>query len=351
MPVKLTPELLRQIEKKNLRYISDSLSGIKRIKDGKKFKYIDPNDVVISNKNTFERIEKLVIPPAWKNVWISPLVSSHLQATGIDQKGRKQYIYHTAWTEICQENKFKELVPFGQTLPKIRRRVQKDLNDNKFHFKNILATVVWLLEHTFIRVGNDEYAKENNSYGLTTLRMKHITINGRKAFFKFKGKSGVDHFVEIDHPRVVKNIKRCIDLPGYELFQFINGDGRKHIIDSADVNRYLQDISGRDISAKDFRTWGATNLSADTLYQLGEFENEVVFKKHVKEAVRKTAGHLRNTPSVCRKYYIHPTVIKSYEEKILIPHFEKTKKKRKEKIPELSLEEFAVLTLIKRFGL
>jgi len=214
----------------------------------------------------------------------------------------------------------------------------------------LLATVVWLLEHTFIRVGNDEYARENNSFGLTTLRTKHVRVRGEKIKFEFRGKSGVDHAISFSNPKVASVIKECIELPGYEIFHYIDDLGDKHSIDSGDVNSYLKSITGEDITAKDFRTWGGTTLSAQTLHKLGFFETDVAAKKNITEAVKDVSVHLGNTPSVCRSYYIHPTVLDTYEERILIPHFDKIMANSKNKPDELTKKEYGLLTLLQKYS-
>ncbi len=329
-----------------LRYLSDIESGFKRIKKSKDFKYLDVHGDLIKDPNILERISQLVIPPAWEGVWISPFSNTHLQATGIDGKGRKQYIYHLDWKEFCQENKFKKLPSFGLLLPRIRKRVRSDMSFFGLDRRRVLATVVWLLENTFIRVGNEEYAKTNKSFGLTTLRNRHVKVLGSKVRFEFRGKSGVDHLVDVFHPKVAGTIKRCIELPGYQLFQCIDDSGKRHVIDSEDVNEYLQEITGEDVSAKDFRTWGGTLLSATTLHNLGEFKDSLALKQNLTACVKAVSSHLRNTPSVCRKYYIHPTVIKSYEDNRLISHFKKTSKSSK----GLGLNEYRVLTLLEKYS-
>lgn len=317
MPIQLTPEVLKQITKKKLRYISDDIPGIQRKGSGKGFYYLDPNGVKISNANTIQRIEELAIPPAWQDVWISPYTHGHLQATGLDAKGRKQYLYHPDWLEISQEHKFEHLGTFCKALPKIRSQVKNDLRLTALEKRKVLATVVWLLEHTFIRVGNAEYAEENDSYGLTTLRNKHVTVRGKKVKFNFKGKSSVEHSVEVVNPVIIRTIKECLELPGYELFQYLDDQEEKRSIDSGEVNDYLQEITGEDITAKDFRTWGATLLSADILYKLGPYPDQATLKSNLTETVKEVAEHLRNTPSVCRLYYIHPVIFETYEKKEL----------------------------------
>ncbi len=338
-------DLIKQAKKIHLRYISDAGPGIKRVKHGREFKYLDHSGHVVANQNVLERIKALVIPPAWKEVWISPLENSHLQATGIDDKGRKQYLYHPDWLALCNEDKFSKLVDFGKLLPKIRQNNLSNLKKAKLSKEKVLSTIVWLLEHTFIRIGNDEYAKDNQSFGLTTLRNRHVSVRGSQIKFEFVGKSGVNHLVSISHPSVAKTIKQCIELPGYELFKCIDADGQRETIDSGDVNAFLQELSGEEITAKEFRTWGATVLAASNLNSLGKAEAEKE-KQYIKQTIKEVAKHLRNTPSVAQKYYIHPTIISTYSKNLLIPHFQRVTRT----IPLLSQSEVKVLTLLEKYS-
>jgi DNA topoisomerase-1 len=251
-------ELIDKIEDAHLRYISETSKGYTRKLQGKHYAYFNTVGDRIKDEKTVDRINKLRIPPAWKRVWISPSSNSHLQATGFDDRGRKQYIYHPKWIEISQATKFDKLIDFGLKLPKLRSRVRYDLESKKPDLKRVMATVVWLLENTFIRIGNEEYVKENESFGLTTLRDKHVKIKGNEIRFEFKGKSGVKHSVEIENPKIAKTLKMCIELPGYELFKYVDENGERHVIDSGLVNEYLSETTNLDISAKDFRTWGGT---------------------------------------------------------------------------------------------
>jgi len=337
---------LSQAEEAQLKYVSDDIDGIKRFKSDKSFIFLGSKAEKIKDRRTIERINSLAIPPAWKNVWISPFANSHLQATGFDEKGRKQYRYHPKWIEATQQNKFDKMLFFGKTLPTLRRKIRQDMGKNGLSIEKIIATVVWLLEHTFIRVGNSEYAKENNSFGLTTLRNKHVKVRGSNIKFQFKGKSGVMHSVQISDKRIAGIIKRCIELPGFELFQYVDQDGEIKIIDSADVNDYLKAVTGEEITAKEFRTWGGTVLSATTLHQLGDFDSDGVKASNIKQTIKVVASHLRNTPKVCLQYYIHPTVINTYEKKLLVPFFNTTKTKL---TPELTINEFKVMNLLQKY--
>ena len=333
-------------EEIKLRYISDDIDGIKRFKIGKSFIYLGSKADKIKDKQILNRINHLAIPPAWKNVWISPFNNSHLQSTGFDEKGRKQYLYHLKWIELSQQNKFDKMLYFGKILPGLRRKVKNDMSKNGLVMDKVIATVVWLLENTFIRVGNTEYARENKSYGLTTLHNKHVKVSGSNIKFQFKGKSGVMHSVEVTDRRIAGIVKKCIELPGYELFQYVDDQGEIRIIDSSDVNEYLRSVTGEDISAKEFRTWGGTVLSAVTLYNLGNYENDIVKNDNIKKTVKVVSTHLRNTPSVCLQYYIHPVVINTYESNILVPLFDKLKPKRSE---HFSQSEYKVINLLHKF--
>ncbi len=341
-------ESLQIAKRAHLKYVSDKRLGYKRLKKGAGWIYLDTKGQVIGEQPTQDRINKLGIPPAWEKVWICPDESGHIQVTGRDERGRKQYIYHEDWNKQCQENKFSKMLFFGNVLPKIRRKVREDMSVPGLAKEKILATLVWLLGHTFIRIGNDEYAKDNQSYGLTTLRNKHIDFEPGSLTLTFKGKSGVEHIVNVTNPRIIKTIRKCVELPGYELFKYVDEDGR-HLIDSSDVNEYLKYLTGEDISAKDFRTWGGSVLSAETLHRIGPFQNEIHLKKNVSAAVKEVSRHLRNTPAVCRNYYIHPIVIESYEEEILIPHFKRVHSKG-DSPAELTLDEYATLTLLQRYS-
>ena len=328
-----------------VRYVSDSSLTWTREKKGKGFRYLDKNGNVLDDKK-LERVHTLVIPPAWTKVQISPVSTGHIQAIGFDAKGRKQYIYHPEWIAYNQQHKFDKMVRFGEVLPTLRETIKGHMRQRSLSQERILATIVWLLEHTFIRVGNKTYAKENNSYGLTTLRSKHVKVRGNKVKFSFMGKSGVYHEHDITDPRIAKTIKECIELPGYELFQYLDEEDNRQVVDSQDVNNYLKSITGEVFSAKDFRTWGGTTLAGDTLYGIGPSESDDDLKTALKQTVDEVSSHLGNTPAVCRTYYIHPTIFNSYEKQKLVPHFKKIYSSSK-KIDGLSPEEYAAWSLIK----
>ncbi len=345
MNLSTLPEDLAQ--EAHLRYVSDSMPGFIRT-GNKNFTYYEPSGKKITDKKILDRIEALGIPPAWEHVWVCSSANGHLQATGRDEKGRKQYIYHIKWNEISNQTKFDKMLFFSEILPQIRAKVREDMNLSGLQERKILATIVWLLDHTCIRIGNEEYAEENKHYGLTTMRSKHVDVSGQTVVFEFVGKSGKSHQVGVTHPKVAKTIKKLEDLPGYELFQFIDDDGNRSPIDSGDVNDYLKLITQEAVTAKDFRTWGGTVVSADSLVLLGNFENKTQFKNNVKEAVCRAAQKLGNTPSVCRSYYVHPTVIQSYEKEVLIPHFDKYS--QSSKVKGLDRKEYATALLLKKYS-
>lgn len=340
-----TPEeLAREV---SLRYVSDSQPGFFRQKNKKDYIYYDQTGKRITDPKIIQRIDELNIPPAWEDVWICPLTNGHLQATGRDEKRRKQYIYHIRWSEIASQTKFDKMLHFSEALPKIRERVARDMSASGLNLERILATVVWLLDNTYIRIGNEEYAKTNNHYGLTTLRSKHVDIHGETVTFIFTGKSGKDHEISVSHPKVIKTIKKLEELPGYELFKYIDEKGEKHTIDSQDVNDYIKEIVKDNITAKEFRTWGGTVLAGTILSKIGDYENKKDLKQKLTDAVRSVSKSLGNTPKVCRSYYVHPVVVKSYEKKILVPHYEKC---TKSKIRGLDKDEYAITTLLTKYS-
>lgn len=295
-----------------LLYVDDSTPGIRRQKRGQSFIYSGRNGRAIRSRQTLDRIAALVIPPAWTDVWICPSPNGHLQATGRDARGRKQYRYHDRWREVRDESKYQRLIEFAEVLPLIRRRVRADLRQRGLPREKVLATIVKLLEATLIRVGNEEYASANNSFGLTTLRNRHVTVSGTQVHFDFKGKSGVSHAIGIRNPQLATIVRACQDLPGQRLFQYTDDEGVIHEISSNDVNEYLQEISGRDFTAKDFRTWAGTKLALQSLQQLEHAASVTAAKKNVVQAIRSVAEQLGNTVTVCRKCYIHPAIIEAY---------------------------------------
>lgn len=295
-----------------LRYVLDQTPGIRRIGTGKTFRYIGPSGRLIRDRNTLTRIRALAIPPAWRDVWICPSAEGHVQAVGRDARKRKQYRYHARWREVRDETKFERMADFGKVLPKIRARIRRDLAKPGFPREKVLATIVRLLESTLIRVGNDEYTKQNRSFGLTTLRTHHVNVSGAKLNFYFRGKSGVKHALSIEDPYLAKIVRRLRDLPGYELFQYIDGDGEQRSIGSTDVNGYLREITREDFTTKDFRTWAGTLLAVEALCKCPPFKSSKEAKKNVVRTIEKVAAKLGNTAAVCRKCYVHPGLVDSY---------------------------------------
>ncbi len=295
-----------------LRYVSDKKPGFTRHRVGDAFEYHDTDGRKITDEDTIARIRKLAIPPAYTDVWICRDANGHLQAVGRDARGRKQYRYHPNWRAVRDENKYGKMLVFGRVLPTIRERVSADLRLPGLPKRKVLAAIVALLEKTMMRVGNEEYAKGNKSYGLTTLRDRHVRIKGGHVEFDFRGKHGIEHHIDLDDRRLAKVVERCRDIPGQDLFQFLDQDGQRHGIGSDDVNEYLHEISGEEITAKDFRTWAATTLAAATLAELQRFDTQAAAKKEVLRAIEGVAKRLGNTPAICRKCYIHPAVFEGY---------------------------------------
>jgi DNA topoisomerase-1 len=334
-------------EEAGLRYVSDEQPGYTRKRKGDGFEYFDTEGKPIKDEQRILRINRLAIPPAYKDVWICPTPNGHIQATGRDDRGRKQYRYHERWREVRDENKYERIIVFGQALPKIRRRLNKDLTLPGLPRNKVLATVVQLLERTFIRVGNEEYARENKSFGLTTMRNRHVDVDGSTVRFNFRGKSGVNHEVDVDDRRVAKIVKKLQDLPGQELFQYLDKEGEKHSVTSEDVNDYLREITGQDFTAKDFRTWAGTVLGAMALQAQDAFENKTQAKKNVRDAISAIAKILGNTPAVCRKCYVHPAVLETYLDGDLIEGLkQQTEKTLSESLPDLRADEAAVLSFL-----
>jgi DNA topoisomerase-1 len=312
-------EHVESAEAAGLRYVTDAAPGIRRQRRGRGFTYIAADGSVIRDKVELERIRKLVIPPRWTNVWICPNPSGHLQVTARDARGRKQYRYHPRYRAVRDETKFGRMIAFSEILPLIRERVERDVALPELSRDKVLATVVWLLERTLIRVGNDEYARDNGSFGLTTLRRKHVTVSGAKLRFEFRGKSGVPHSVAVTDRRIAHIVQRCQELPGQELFQYLDDDGRRQSVDAGDINEYLRRITGRQVTAKDFRTWAGTTLAAAALRELGSFTSEKQAKAKIVAAIDQISQRLGNTRAVCRKYYVHPVILEAYMEGITIP--------------------------------
>jgi DNA topoisomerase-1 len=296
-----------------LRYVSDAvLPGISRRRTGKAFRYAAPGGNLVRDRATLGRIGALAIPPAWEAVWICPRDDGHLQATGRDARGRKQYRYHARWREVRDETKYGRVIAFARALPRIRRRVDHDLSLPGLPREKVLATVVRLLETTFIRVGNEEYARQNASFGLTTLRDRQVRVRGSKLKFRFRGKSGVEHAIELSDRRLAAVVRRMQDLPGEELFQYHDEKGEVCAVESLDVNDYLREIAGDEFTSKDFRTWAGTVLTACVLQRIGGASSAAEAKRNIARAIEEVACQLGNTSAVCRKCYVHPTILECY---------------------------------------
>jgi DNA topoisomerase I len=307
------PDPLESARAAGLRYLSDASPGIRRRRSGRGFSYVGPDGRPVRDKTTLARIRSLAIPPAYTDVWICPIPSGHLQATGRDARGRKQYRYHPKWREVRDETKFGRMVAFSDALPRLRQRVEDDLAKSGLPREKVLAAVVRLLECTGIRVGNEEYARTNRSFGLTTLRDHHVEISGATMRFEFRGKSGKTHRVALSDRRLARIVARCQAVPGAELFQYVDDEGARVAIGSGDVNDYLREITGEDFTAKDFRTWAGTLQAVAALEEFGPAESTREAKSTILRAIDQVAERLNNTRAVCRKYYVHPAVLERYE--------------------------------------
>ena len=331
-----------------LHYTSDTRPGIRRKRAGKGFSYRDSDGQPVRDATTLRRIRRLAIPPAWTDVWISPDPLGHLQATGRDARGRKQYRYHERWREIRDENKYGRMLEFARALPLIRARTGEDLARPGLPREKVLAAVVRLLERTLIRVGNEEYARENSSFGLTTMRTRHVTVAGSRIRFRFRGKSGVEHEVKLVDRRLATIVGRCQELPGQELFRYQDEDGTPHAVGSDEVNAYLREISGADFTAKDFRTWAGTVLAARALQELEAFDTETQAKQNVLRAIESVAKRLGNTRAICRQCYVHPAIIDAYLDGSLARVLTDRADEELKDLAELSGEEAAILALLRR---
>jgi DNA topoisomerase-1 len=332
-----------------LTYVSDEKPGIRRKRSGKGFQYESHSGENIKDKETLKRIKELAVPPAWTGVWICPKANGHIQATGRDARGRKQYRYHARFREVRESTKYHHMLAFAESLPAIRRRVQEDLALRGLPRERVLATVVHLLEATLIRVGSDEYARTNKSYGLTTLKNRHVEVQGSALRFNFKGKSGKVWKLDVRDRRIAKVIRACQELPGQELFEYTDENGENRDVTSSDVNDYLREISGEDITAKDFRTWQGTVLAAMALQEFQKFDSKADAKRNIRDAIQKVAARLGNTPTICRRCYIHPEIIATYVEgSLLLELKDRVEKELRDDLAALRPEEAAVLTLLQR---
>ncbi len=334
-------------ESAGLRWVSDNRPGIRRRKRGGGFVYVRPDGSQVPDGPDRARIKRLAVPPAWTDVWICSDPRGHLQATGRDGRGRKQYRYHQRWREGRDGNKFDRMVAFGRALPRIRRCCSRDLARPGLPRERVLAAIVRLLDESLIRVGNREYARDNSSFGLTTLRSRHVRVRGAEIRFNFRGKGGVEHALGVNDRRVARVVRRLQDLPGQGVFKYVDDEGEPHSIDSSDVNDYLQQISGSDFTAKDFRTWTATVLAAEALKGMQQFDGDAEAKKNVVAAIESVAQRLGNTPAVCRRCYVHPAVTDSYLDGSLLSTIEQRADEEIARIDRLGAAEAAVLVLLR----
>ena len=334
-------------EEAGLRFVSDASPGISRTKWTKLFRYAGPDGHLIRDQRTLARILALAIPPAWTDVWICPQADGHIQATGRDARGRKQYRYHADWQRVRDEAKFDRLMAFGRLLPKLRRTIKRDMSRTGIGRRKVLATVTHLLETTLIRVGNREYARANKSFGLTTLQDRHVSVRGTRIFFKFKGKTGKEWRLEHTHARVARIVRTCQDLPGQHLFQYEDDDGTAREVTSQDVNSYLREVTGMPISAKDFRTWTGTVLAAMALSEFDKVDTQAAAKANVRAAIASVAQRLGNTATICRKCYVHPEVLACYLEGALRDTLKRNvRNELRDDIAKLPSEEAATLALL-----
>lgn len=327
-----------------LRYVSDRQAGYQRKRRGRGFAYLDWSGKVVDDPMLRDRFNQLVIPPAWRDVWICRYENGHILAVGRDEAGRKQYIYHPAWAQVRDQVKYSKLLRFGEALPDLRQKIAADLRQRKLTRTKVTALVIALMEETLIRIGNDEYARNNNSYGLTTLKDEHVSFDQSSVTFEFRGKSGKEHEIALRDKRLANLVKQCQELPGQRLFQYYDEDGDLVALTSTDVNAYLREATGFDFTAKDFRTWGGTVLAARLLYECGSADSESAAKKQIVAAVKQVAEALGNTPAVCRQSYIHPAIFSAYEQNQL-PDFYCHTAEECERLLH-NLDELAVLTML-----
>jgi DNA topoisomerase-1 len=332
-----------------LRYISDARPGIRRRRSGKSFSYLTPEGTRLADEAALKRIRKLAVPPAWTDVWICPFADGHLQATGRDDRGRKQYRYHPRFREVRDSTKYEHVIAFAEALPTLRKKIREHMALSGLPRDKVLATVVYLLDKTLIRVGNDDYAKHNKSYGLTTLKNRHVAVNGSEVSFHFVGKSGKEWAAKIRDRRVAAIIRACQELPGQELLQYRDDDGTIQDVTSGDVNDYLRQITGRDVTAKDFRTWAGTVLAVMALREADAIGGKAKPNRRLRSAIEQVAARLGNTPAICRKCYVHPEVVSCYLDGTLIRDLARhvPKRWRRKSADSLTPEETAVLALLR----
>lgn len=344
--LKLDKDYTKAAKAADLLYVNDKKPGINRVKKGSGFVYIF-DDQPLKDKEQLERIKKLAIPPAWTNVWICPKANGHIQATGFDVRNRKQYRYHTLWHTLRNETKFHRLYEFGKLLPSLRLKLEEDFAKKELCEEKVMATVISLMERTYIRIGSNDYEKMYGSYGLTTLKDKHVKIEGNKLLFSFKGKKGIDHDIQLNNSKLAKAVKACRDIPGKELFQYYDESGNKRSIDSGSVNLYIKEATGGDFSAKDFRTWAGTLNILRAFKAIGESGSEADSKKNIVAALDEVSKKLGNTRTVCKKYYVHPGIIRLYEENSLNKYLKELDKIEKpDDLSGLASEEKVLMKIL-----
>lgn len=344
-----TAEVAATIAEEGLRYVSDSAPGYTRKRTGTTFSYYDKERKRITDPAVVRRIKSIGIPPAYESVWICPSANGHIQATGLDARGRKQYRYHPKWREIRDQNKYEHIIQFAAALPQLRARVAADMRLDGLPREKVLATIVSLLETTLIRVGNAQYAEENKSYGLTTMRRKHIGVGRGVLRFDFTGKSGKQWKLRVEDKRIAAIVKRCAEIPGHELFKYLDDAGQPHTVDSGDVNAYIKGITGEDFSAKDFRTWAGTVLAALALTEFKKYDSQAEAKRNVVAAIESVSKQLGNRPAICRKCYVHPEVLNAYMSGDLVKMIEaKIAQKFKRRYAMLTSDEIVVLAFLRK---
>jgi DNA topoisomerase-1 len=348
-PPEKTAEVAAIIAEEGLRYVSDAKPGYSRKRTGTSFSYYDQSGKRITSRDVIRRIKSIGIPPAYEPVWICPTANGHIQATGYDARGRKQYRYHDKWRELRDQNKYEHIMQFAAALPTLRERVAADMKRAGLPREKVLATVVSLLEKTLIRVGNAEYANTNKSYGLTTMRRKHVAIKGSTLRFEFTGKSGKHWSLAVEDRRIASVVRHCADIPGHELFKYLDDEGQPRTIDSGDVNAYIKEITQQDFTAKDFRTWSGTVLAALALTEFKKYDTQAEAKRNVVTAIERVARQLGNTPAICRKCYVHPEIMNAYMAGELIKMIEdKIAEKFKRQYARLNEDEIIVLAFLKK---
>jgi DNA topoisomerase-1 len=344
------PDVAAIIAEEGLRYVTDASPGYSRKRAGKSFSYYDKDGKRITSPDILRRIKSIGIPPAYESVWICPSPNGHIQATGLDARGRKQYRYHAKWRELRDQNKYEHAMEFAAALPDLRRRVAADLKRDGLPREKVLATIVSLLEKTLIRVGNNEYAEQNKSYGLTTMRRRHVEIKGSTLRFNFTGKSGKQWKLQVQDKRIVAIVKRCADIPGHELFKYLDDAKQAHTVDSGDVNAYIKEITQQDFTAKDFRTWAGTVFAAMALAEFKKYDSEAEAKRNIIAAIDKVAKQLGNTRAICRKCYVHPDIIDAYMSGDLVKMTDaKIAEKFKRQFSKLTSDEVMVLSFLHKW--